>query len=119
MTIYIGNLSHQATEDDLVTLFSQHGEVSSAKIITDKFTGRPKGFAFVEMANEDEAKAAIAAFNETEFMTRKMVVNEARPKTEGGGGNRPRGGGFNRGGGGGGFNRGGGGGGYNRGGGNY
>ncbi len=116
MTIYIGNLSHQATEDDLMSLFSQHGEVTSAKIIKDNFSGRPRGFAFVEMADDEAAKAAIEALNDTEFMTRTMVVNEARPKTEGGGGGgggggRPRGG-FNRGGGGGGggFNRGGGGG---------
>ena len=125
MTIYVGNLSHKASDDDLVNLFSQFGAVKSAKIIMDKFTGRSRGFAFVEMEEDSASEAAISALHEQEFMTRTLTVNEAKPREEG---DRPQfnrnrgggggGGGFNRGGqgGGGGFNRGGqgGGGGYNR-----
>lgn len=88
-------------------LFAEHGEVSSAKIVTDKFTGRSKGFGFVEMPNDDQAQAAIAALNGTEHDGRNIVVNESRPKQEGGGG-----GGFKKrsfGGGGGGYKGGGGG----------
>ncbi|MFI5187835.1 MAG: RNA recognition motif domain-containing protein, partial [Chitinophagales bacterium] len=103
------------------------GEVTSAKIVTDKFTQRSKGFGFVEMANDEEAQAAIAQLNGTEVEGRSLVVNESRPKQEGGGGggfkkrnfggggggyNKGGGGGYNKGGGG--YNRGGGGGGYNR-----
>lgn len=109
------------TNEDLAALFQQYGSVSSAKILTDKFTGRSKGFGFVEMDNADEANAAISALNDSEIQGRKIVVNEAQPKPEGGGGFKKRsfgggggGGGFRRGGSGGGFNRGGGGGGYNR-----
>ena len=108
------------TNEDLAALFQQYGSVSSAKILTDKFTGRSKGFGFVEMDNADEANAAIGALNDSEIQGRKIVVNEAQPKPEGGGGFKKRsfggggGGGFRRGGSGGGFNRGGGGGGYNR-----
>jgi RNA recognition motif-containing protein len=109
------------TNEDLAALFQQYGSVSSAKILTDKFTGRSKGFGFVEMENADEANAAISALNDSEIQGRKIVVNEAQPKPEGGGGFKKRsfggggGGGFRRGGsgGGGGYNRGGGGG-YNR-----
>ncbi len=110
------------TNEDLAALFQQYGSVSSAKILTDKFTGRSKGFGFVEMENADEANAAISALNDSDIQGRKIVVNEAQPKPEGGGGFKKRsfgggsggGGGFRRGGSGGGFNRGGGGGGYNR-----
>ena len=102
MTIYVGNLSYQASEQDLTNLFSEYGEVKSVKLITDKFTGRSKGFAFVEMADEAAANQAIDALDKTEFQTRTLTVNKAQPKTEG---DRPRSGG-----GGGGFNRGGGGG---------
>jgi RNA recognition motif-containing protein len=110
------------TNEDLAALFQQYGSVSSAKILNDKFTGRSKGFGFVEMENADEANAAISALNDSEIQGRKIVVNEAQPKPEGGGGFKKRsfgggsggGGGFRRGGSGGGFNRGGGGGGYNR-----
>ena len=119
MTIYVGNLSHKASEDDLSNLFSQFGAVKSAKIIMDKFTGRSRGFAFVEMEEDSASEAAISALHEQEFMTRPLTVNEAKPREEG---DRPQ---FNRnrgggGGGGGGYNRGGGGGnnggggGYNR-----
>src|SRR6185369_4768165 len=112
--LYVGNLSYQTTETDLTNLFQQVGEVESANIITDRDTGRSKGFGFVEMGNED-AEKAIAQFNGTELNGRALTVNEARPREErsGGGGRGGYGGG--RGGGGGG--RGGGGGG--RGGGGY
>jgi RNA recognition motif-containing protein len=124
MNIYVGNLSWSMSEDQLQDLFGQFGAVTSAKILTDKQTGRSKGFGFVEMENEEEANAAIAALHETEHMERKIVVNVSQPREEGdrpkrsfgGGGNR--GGGGSRGGYGGGGNRGGGyGGGGNRGGG--
>ena len=123
MNIYVGNLSWSMTNEDLSALFEQFGSVSSAKILTDKFSGRSKGFGFVEMENADEANAAIAGLNDTDVQGRKIVVNEAQPKPEGGGGFRKGGGGGFRGGsgGGGGFRkgggggyRGGGGGGYNR-----
>jgi RNA recognition motif-containing protein len=116
MNIYVGNLSWNLKDQDLANMFAQYGEVTSAKIINDKFTGRSKGFGFVEMANDEQAQAAIAALNGSAVDGRNVVVNESRPKPEGeykkrsfGGG----GGGFRRGGGGGGYNRGGGGG-YNR-----
>jgi RNA recognition motif-containing protein len=123
VNIYVGNLSWSMTNEDLAALFQQYGSVSSAKILNDKFTGRSKGFGFVEMENADEANAAISALNDSEIQGRKIVVNEAQPKPEGGGGFKKRsfgggsgGGGFRRGGsgGGGGYNRGGGGG-YSRG----
>ena len=114
--IYVGNLSYQTTEGDLTDLFEQVGQVESVNIITDRDTGRSKGFAFVEMSDED-AEKAIAQFNGTEVNGRSVTVNEARPREERGGGRGGYGG--NRGGGGGrggfGGNRGGGGG--NRGGG--
>ncbi len=92
MTIYVGNLSHQASENDLNELFSGFGEVKSVKIIKDNFTGRPRGFAFVEMADEESGNKAIESLNETSFKERKLIVNKARPKTD-----RPRNpGGFNR-----------------------
>jgi RNA recognition motif-containing protein len=108
--IYVGNLSYQTTEADLSDLFEQVGQVESVNIITDRDTGRSKGFGFVEM-NDEDAEKAIAQFNGTEVNGRSVTVNEARPREERGGG---RGGfGGNRGGGRGGFggNRGGGGGG--------
>lgn len=86
MNIYVGNLSWNLKDQDLQNLFSSHGEVSSAKIVLDKFTNRSKGFGFVEMANDDEAKAAIDALNGTEVDGRNIVVNESRPK-EGGSSN--------------------------------
>ena len=122
MNIYVGNLSWSLKDQDLANLFSPFGEVTSAKIVTDKFTQRSKGFGFVEMANDAEAQTAIDSLNNTEVEGRNLVVNESRPKTEGGGsggggfkkrsfGNGGGGGGFKKGGnGGGGFNRGGGGG---------
>lgn len=120
MNIYVGNLSWNLKDQDLSNLFATHGEVTSAKIVTDKFTNRSKGFGFVEMPNDDQAQAAIAALNGTEVDGRNIVVNESRPKPEGersgGGGFKKRsfGGGGGYKGGGGGFKKGGNGGGYNR-----
>ncbi|HEY6330037.1 MAG TPA: RNA-binding protein [Blastocatellia bacterium] len=111
--IYVGNLSYQTTEDDLADLFGQIGEVASSNIITDRDTGRSKGFGFVEMGNEDADKA-IAQLNGRELNGRALTVNEARPREErsgGGGRGGHGGGGGGRGGRGG---RGGGGGGYGR-----
>jgi RNA recognition motif-containing protein len=115
MNIYVGNLNWGMTSDDLYNMFAPYGEVASAKIVTDKFNNnRSKGFGFVEMSDDEAARAAIAALNETDVQGRKLVVNESAPRPEGQGG----GGGFKKksfgGGGGGGYNRGGGGGGYNR-----
>ena len=76
--LYVGNMSFQTTEDDLKTLFSEFGEVSSVTIITDRETGRPRGFGFVEMEGADEA---IAALDQKEFAGRRLTVNEARPRT--------------------------------------
>ena len=131
MNIYVGNLSWSMTDDDLMNLFTEHGTVTSAKILKDKMNGRSKGFGFVEMEDDEAAKAAIAALNEVDVQGRKLIVNESQPRAEGdrpkrsfgggGGGGYKKsggggygGGGGNRGGGGG--NRGGGDGGYNRGG---
>lgn len=79
--IYVGNLSYQTTESDLTTLFEQVGQVSSVSIVTDRDTGRSKGFAFLEMGTED-AEKAIAQFNGSEVSGRTLTVNEARPKQE-------------------------------------
>lgn len=124
MNIYVGNLSWSMTDDDLNNLFSPYGEISSAKILREKNTGRSKGFGFVEMADDEAARTAIAALNETEVGGRKIIVNESQPRPEGsgykksyggGGGNRGGGYGGNRGGGGGYKKSGGyGGGGYNK-----
>jgi RNA recognition motif-containing protein len=115
--LYVGNLSYKVTDDDLKSNFSEAGEVVSATIIKDKFSGQSKGFGFVEMKTEEGAAEAIKKFNGGTLDGKAITVNEARPKKEfGAGGGGPRGGG-NRGGGGG-FNRGGrSGGGGNRGGG--
>ena len=78
--LYVGNLSYETTEDALKELFSQAGTVSSASIITDKFSGKPKGFGFVEMSSEEETQKAIEMLNEKELDGRKIIVNEARPK---------------------------------------
>ena len=112
MNIYVGNLSWNLKDQDLSNLFASHGEVVSAKIVTDKFTNRSKGFGFVEMANDDQAQAAITALNGTEVDGRNIVVNESRPKPEGGGGGGFKKRSFGNGGGGGGYKGGGGGGGY-------
>ena len=99
MNIYVGNLSRTATEESLRALFSQFGDVSSVKLIKDKFTGSPKGFAFIEMNNASEAAAAIEGLNGQESEGQRLRVNEARPREEGGSrGPRPmsRGPRFNR-----------------------
>lgn len=127
MNIYVGNLNWNMTSDDLQNLFTPYGEVTSAKIVTDKFNNdRSKGFGFVEMSDDEAARTAISALHDTEVLGRKIVVNESTPRPEGerggfkkksfgggggrggfGGGNRGGGGGYNR-------DRGNGGGGYNR-----
>ena len=109
--LYVGNLSFKVTDEDLKTNFSEAGEVASASIIKDKFTGQSKGFGFVEMKTEEGATEAIKKFNGGMLDGKAITVNEARPKKEygaGGGGNRGGGGGYRGGGAGG--NRGGGGG---------
>ena len=100
VNIYVGNLSYQTTEDTIRDLFIQHGQVEEVRLITDRETGRPRGFGFVTMPNDTEAQAAIAAINGQDFEGRALNVNEARPRTGGGGGGG--GGGRGRGGGGGG-----------------
>ena len=108
--IYVGNLPYDTTGDDLVQLFQTHGTVTSGQVIIDKFSGRSRGFGFVEMANDDEAQAAIEALNGTSYGNRPLTVNEARPREDRGGGGGGRGGYGGGGGGRGGY--GGGGGGY-------
>ncbi len=103
--LYVGNLPYGVTDSDLQQLFGAHGTVQSAQVIMDRDTGRSKGFGFVEMSTDAEAQAAIAELNGKEVEGRALTVNEARPKTEGGGG-----GGRGYGGGGGGRGYGGGGG---------
>src|SRR6476661_9609295 len=112
MNIYFGNLSWGLKDQDLANLFAPYGEVSSAKIVMDKFTQRSKGFGFVEMPNDEQAQAAIAQLNGSEVDGRNLVVNESRPKEEGSGGGGFKKRSFGNGGGGfgGGGNRGGGGG---------
>ena len=94
MNIYVGNLSYEATQDDLRQAFEAHGEVSSVSIIMDKMTGRSRGFGFVEMPDNGQGQAAISALNLQEIRGRAMTVNEAKPKTDGG--NRGGGGGRGR-----------------------
>ncbi len=101
--LFIGNLSFQATEEDLRELFQQAGTVESVRIVTDQFTGRPRGFGFVEMSTKEEAAKAIELLNGRLFRDRNLVVDEARPQAPRGSGG-PRGGG-SRGGGGGGWRR--------------
>jgi len=80
MNIYVGNLDFKVNENDLKEVFEDYGEVNSSKIITDKFSGRSKGFGFVDMENHAEAKKAIDELNGATYVNREMVVNEARPK---------------------------------------
>ena len=98
--LYVGGLPYSTTEQQLSELFSPHGSVTSAKVITDKFTGQSRGFGFVEMATGEEAQKAIAALNGTAMGGRTITVNEARPqeKRSGGGGGGYSGGGGDRGG---------------------
>ena len=86
MNIYVGNLSFSTGEDALFDLFKNVGDVDSARIITDRDTGRSKGFGFIEMPNDEQAKAAIEQLNETEFDGRNLTVNEAQPKSNDRGG---------------------------------
>lgn len=88
MNIYVGNLSFDITQDELQQAFAAHGEVASASIIEDKYTGRSRGFGFVEMPKDEEARAAIEQMNETDLKGRKLNVNEAKPRND-----SPRGGG--------------------------
>ena len=114
--IYVGNLPWSTTTDDLYAMFQQYGAVTRAQVVTDRETGRSRGFGFVEMPNEAEANAAIAALNNQPMNGRPLTVNVAKPREGGGGGGGARGGGGygggRRGGGGGGYGGGGGGGGY-------
>jgi len=119
LKIYVGNLSFNTNEDGLRAAFEAHGEVASATVVADRDTGRSRGFGFVEMSNDDQARAAINAMNGTELDGRQLTVNEAKPREAGGGGGRGgfgggRGGGGGGGGGRGGFGGGGGGGGGGR-----
>ncbi len=82
MNIYVGNLNFKVDENDLENLFAEYGEVSSCRIIVDKFNGRSKGFGFITMDNDDEANAAINDLSGTSFKDREMVVNEAKPRKE-------------------------------------
>jgi RNA recognition motif-containing protein len=113
--IFVGNLSFNTSEQDIRSLFEAYGTVDRVSVVTDRDTGQPRGFAFVEMSNNSEGDQAIAAINGHEVGGRALNVNEARPKGEGGGGGRGGGGGYRGGGGGGGNRSGGGGGGFNRG----
>lgn len=100
MKIYVGNLPYTITEDQLMAEFDAHGQVDEVAVISDRDTGRPRGFAFVTMSNDEEARAAIEKLNGTEMEGRSIVVNEAKPRADrgpggggGGGGGRGRGGG--------------------------
>ncbi len=104
MNIYVGNLSFDETDETLEAAFASHGEVQSARVVTDRDSGRPRGFGFVEMPKQQEAEAAIAALNGAERGGRTLTVNESRPREGGRGGSRGgRDGGGGRSGGGGGY----------------
>jgi RNA recognition motif-containing protein len=94
--IFVGNLSFSATEQDLRRLFEAYGQVDRVNIVTDRDSGQPRGFGFVEMSDNTEGDRAIAALNGHEVGGRALNVNEARPKGDGGGGNRGGGGGYGR-----------------------
>jgi RNA recognition motif-containing protein len=85
MNLYCGNLSYECTDEDLRKAFDEYGQIELARVITDRFTGRSRGFGFVEMPNDDEANSAINALNGKEFMGRELRVSEAKPREE-----RPR-----------------------------
>lgn len=93
MKIYVGNMSYDVTEDDLRQALEQFGEVESVTIITDKYSGRSKGFGFAEMASKEEGQSAIDGLNDTDLKGRTLNVNEARPRTENRGGRGGGGGG--------------------------
>ena len=84
MNIYVGNLSFEVTDESLTTSFTEYGEVSTARVIIDRFSGRSRGFGFVEMPNDTEAQAAIQSLNGQEMQGRVLTVNEARPREDGG-----------------------------------
>ncbi len=93
MNIYVGNLHHSVTDDDLKNTFEEHGKVESAKVIKDRFSGDSKGFGFVEMPSRDEAKMALINLNGKDLKGKQIVVSEARPRKDnkrGGGGRRKR-----------------------------
>ncbi|MDH5740047.1 MAG: putative RNA-binding protein RbpA [Candidatus Nitrospira kreftii] len=97
--LYVGGLPYSATESQLTSLFAEHGTVESARVIADKFTGQSRGFGFVEMSTDEEAKAAITALNGSQMDGRSLTVNEAKPmepRSGGGGGGSRFGGGGNR-----------------------
>ena len=94
-SLYVGNMSFNTTESDLRAIFEPLGEITRINVVTDRDTGQARGFAFVEMSNDEEAAKAIGAVNGKELDGRALNVNEARPKTEGGG-SRTRSGGYNR-----------------------
>ena len=103
MSIYVGNLSYQVTQEDIKGVFAEYGEVKRVQLPTDRETGRPRGFAFVEMAQESEETAAIEALDGAEWMGRDLKVNKAKPREDraprsGGGGGRSGGGGYGGGG---------------------
>ena len=89
MNIYVGNLPYEFTEDDIKALFAEFGEVTSVMLIADRETGRPKGFGFVEMAQDAEGQAAVSALNGKEVKGRTIRVDQAQPRTERRGGDRP------------------------------
>jgi RNA recognition motif-containing protein len=97
--LYVGNLPYDTVDQDLHALFAGAGTVESVSVVRDMATGRARGFAFVEMATEDEAQSAIETLNNQELGGRRLTVNEARPKTGGGSGGRDFGGGYGSGGG--------------------
>ena len=96
MNIYVGNLSYKLAEEELRQAFENYGSVTAVNIIKDKFSGESRGFGFVEMATDDEGKAAIDALNGSELSGRTLRVSEARPRTDRGGGRDRRGGGGER-----------------------
>lgn len=93
MKIYVGNLSFETTDEDLTREFTVYGEVASATAVMDRDTGRPRGFGFVDMHSDEEAKAAIAGLNGKDLQGRTLTVNESRPREGGAGGSRSGGGG--------------------------
>lgn len=82
MNIYVGNLPFETTDEDLRTMFEKHGEVSSSKVVSDQYTGKSRGFAFLEMPDDEKASAAIAEFNGSDLGGRALKVSEAKPREE-------------------------------------
>jgi RNA recognition motif-containing protein len=90
MNIYVGNLPNEVSDDELRAAFTEHGQVASAQVIKDRYSGRSRGFGFVEMPNNNEAQAAIMALNGKDFKGRTITVNEAKPRQDRGSGGAPR-----------------------------